>query len=183
MRVPSEPTDEVVVTTGEMERFCATAWPRLVNAMTYYCGDVYVAEELVQEALLRACRRWGTVSALQSPEGWAFRVTLNLANSVWRRKQAEHRARERHGGDDAAYRDPDIAERDAVHHALGKLSAKQREVVVLRYFLDLPFDRVAELTASSPGAVRTSASRAISQLRRTLNVTTDYDREDVRHVP
>lgn len=170
------------MTHGEMERFCAAAWPRLVNAMTYYCGDVHVAEELVQEALLRACRQWSKVSALQSPEGWAFRVAVNLANSAWRRKRAESRARERYGKDDTVHRDPDVAERDAVRRALRKLSPRQREVVVLRYYLDLPFERVAELTGSSPGAVRTSASRAISELRKTINVTADPDSEDVRHV-
>lgn len=77
-------TGRMVVTDTQyaQERFCAAAWPRLVAAMSHYCGDVHVAEELVQEALVRACRRWAHVSKLSSPEGWTYRVAVNLANSA-----------------------------------------------------------------------------------------------------
>ena len=90
---------------SDKERFCAAAWPRLVAAVSYHCGDVHVAEELVQEALVRACRRWSRVSGMASPEGWAYRVAVNLATSRWRRQQAERR-------------DPVIA--DQVRDALGQ---------------------------------------------------------------
>ena len=83
----------------EFDRFCVDAWPRLVAALTLYCGDVHVAEEIAQEALLRAYRRWPTVAAFESPGGWAYRVGINLANSLLRRKQAESRARRRLAND------------------------------------------------------------------------------------
>lgn len=174
---------EAMGTTDEVERFCAATWPRLVDAMTHYCGDVHLAEELVQEALLRACQRWSYVSQLHSPEGWTFRVAANLANSAWRRRRAEQRARQRHDARETVHRDPDSADRVALRRALDELSARQREVVVLRFFLDLPFERIAELTGLSSGGARASAHRAVARLRRSLDVTTDLDQEDARHAP
>ena len=107
----------------DQERFCAAAWPRLVGAMAHYCGDVHVAEELVQEALLRACRRWSEVSRLASPEGWTYRVAINLANTRWRRSRAERRARQRHGAPETITAPVDVGTTLLVRSALRELPA------------------------------------------------------------
>lgn len=167
-----EGRDHVTGEDRERDRFCEAAWPRLVDALTHYCGDVHLAEELVQEALIRAWDRWPQVATMRSPEAWTFRVAVNLANSRFRRRRAEQRARVRHGGDAAVHHDPDGAERQAVRAAMAGLSDRHREVVVLRYVLDLPADEVARLLGSTPGAVRTAAHRAVAELRRSLDVTT-----------
>lgn len=65
---------------AEMEAFCADAFPRLVGALALHTGDLHLAEELAQEALLRACRKWSHVGRLESPGGWAYRVGVNLAS-------------------------------------------------------------------------------------------------------
>lgn len=162
----------------ERDRFCVAMWPRLVDAVTHYCGDRHLAEELAQEAVVRAYQRWPEVSQMRSPDGWTFRVAVNLANSTFRRRRAERRANLRHGGDAEVHHDPDGSERVAVREAMSRLSERQREVVVLRYVLDLPADRVAELTGSTPGAVRTTAHRAVAELRRAIDVTVDDDHDD-----
>ncbi|GGI04965.1 hypothetical protein GCM10011354_11720 [Egicoccus halophilus] len=158
------------------ERFCAAAWPRLVGAMAHYCGDVHVAEELVQEALLRACRRWSHVSTLESPEGWTYRVAVNLANSAWRRRRAQRRARERHGPSGTVV-DPDPVEDQLwVRSALRELSVEQREAVILRYLLDLSAEQAADVLGTTPGAVRARTHRAVERLRSQLrpsSVTTE----------
>ena len=64
---------------GECERFCAQVSPRLVGSLTLYCGDRLLAEEIAQEALVRAFERWGRVGAMASPEAWAYRTAFNLA--------------------------------------------------------------------------------------------------------
>ena len=76
---------------ADASAFCAAEWPQLVRALSLYVGDPYVAEELAQEALLRACRQWATVSQLDSPGGWTWRVATNLANSHFRRARAARR--------------------------------------------------------------------------------------------
>ncbi len=155
---------------SEQERFCASAWPTLVAALAHHCGDVHLAEELVQEALVRACRRWSRVSTLQSPQGWTYRIAVNLANSTFRRRRAERRALERHGPATDTRSDPDTADHLAVREALAQLTAAQREAVILRYFLDLSTDQAAELMGSTPDAVRALTHRAVVALRAQLDV-------------
>lgn len=151
----------------EFDRFCVDAWPRLVAALTLYCGDVHVAEEIAQEALLRAYQRWPTVAALESPGGWAYRVGINLANSLVRRKQAESRARRRLAND----RPPTLAapETDmSVRQALATLPARTRAAVVLRYYVGFDAVETAAVLGSTPGAVRALTHRALRQLREQL---------------
>lgn len=156
----------------EKERFCASAWPKLVGALTHYCGgDVHLAEELVQEALVRACRRWRRVSTLESPVGWTYRVAVNLANSTFRRRRAERRAHDRHGEVDGPSEQVDTADRVAVRQSLGQLTSKQREAVILRYFLDVSVREAAELMDSTPGAVRGLTHGAVVRLREAFDVS------------
>jgi RNA polymerase sigma-70 factor (sigma-E family) len=152
----------------DQERFCVAAWPRLVGAMTHYCGDVHVAEELVQEALLRACRRWSSVSTLASPEGWTYHVAVNLANSAWRRRRAERRARERHGPAEMVVDRVPVEDQLWVHSALRELSSEQREAVILRYVLDLSAEQTAAVLGTTPGAVRARTHRVVERLRSQL---------------
>lgn len=156
------------VQQGELERFCAAAHPRLVAALAHHFGDRWLAEELAQEALERACDRWSSVRRLDSPTGWAFRVGVNLGNSRFRRRAAERRARARHGPEGDRHDDPDVGDRVAVWHALGRLTDRQREVVLLRYFLGLSAAGAAALTGSTEGAVRTLTHRALTTLRTVL---------------
>lgn len=164
-------------TPQAQERFCAAAWPRLVGAISHYCGDVHLAEELVQEALVRACRRWAHVSMLSSPEGWTYRVAVNLANSAWRRKRAEQRARHRHGPPNDVSRPVAVQDQLLVREALQDLTLQQREAVILRHVLELSAEEAAQLLETSPGAVRALTHRAVARLRTTLSVTDQADTE------
>ena len=158
----------VTDTRRAQERFCVAAWPRLVGAMSHYCGDVHVAEELVQEALVRACRRWSKVSVLASPEGWTYRVAVNLANTAWRKQRAERRARQRHGVSTEVRHPVAVEDQLLVREALDALTSRQREVVVLRHVLDLSVEQSAQVLEVSPGAVRALTHRAVAQLRELL---------------
>ncbi len=140
--------------TSDMERFCAAAYPKLVAALAHHFGDATLAEDLAQDALVRACDRWATVSRLESPVGWTYRVGVNLGNSWFRRRAAERRARQRHGPGDETHRDRDVADRLAVAEALQRLTEQQREAVVLRFFLGLSTHETAEVLdgPSGPGS-------------------------------
>lgn len=154
----------------ELERFCAEAYPALVAALTHQFGDRWLAEELAQDALVRTCDHWGRVSGLDSPIGWAFRAGVNLGNSWFRRRSAERRAHQRHGPDQAFHDDPDGVDRLAVSEALQGLTRAQRETLVLRFYLGLAPEEVAELTGSTAGAVRGLTHRAIKTLRNDFGV-------------
>lgn len=156
----------------ELERFCDNAYPRLVAALAHHTGDRWLAEELAQDALIRACARWDRdVSAMQSPLGWTFRVGVNLARSHFRRRLAERRAMARHGAqrpsDTPDPRSEDVVD---VRAALALLPSRQREAVVMRYFLDLSAAEVGDVLGMSPGAVRVLTHRAVAVLRTALDV-------------
>ena len=148
--------------------FCAAEYPRLVGALWLYVGDRAVAEELAQEALLRACQRWERVATLDSPGGWTWHVARNLASSHFRRRAAERRAAARHvrrAEDATAPAEDDGAEVRAVVAALPE---RQKAALVLRYYLDLSVEETARRMRVSPDAVRSLTKRALAELRREL---------------
>lgn len=147
--------------------FCAREHPRLVTALTYRVGDRHVAEELAQEALLRACARWERVGSLDSPGGWTWHVARNLAASHRRRRQAEQRANARHGAPADRHDDPGPGDPELTA-ALRRLPGRQRDAVVLRHVLDLSVDEVAARLGVSADAVRSLTKRGVAALRADL---------------
>lgn len=146
--------------------FCAAQYPRLVGSLTLYLGDRAVAEELAQEALLRAFRRWEHVAQLDAPPAWLWRVAINLANSHFRRRRAEQRASERlRATATSATEDRDHASDLAVRRAVTALPQRQRTALILRYYLDLSVDEAARRMDASPDAVRSLTKRAVAALR------------------
>ena len=146
--------------------FCAEEFPRLAGALSLYLGDRAIAEELAQEALLKACRRWERVSQLESPGGWTWRVARNLAKSHLRRRRAERRARSRlEGAPPVTDDDGDTAAGLAVRSAVADLPERQRTVLVMRYFLDRSVHETSEELGLSQDAVRSHTKRAIAALR------------------
>lgn len=145
--------------------FCAAEYPRLVGALTLYTGDQYLAEELAQEALLRACQRWERVALMESPGGWAWRVALNLAATHFRRRKVARRAREQlRRAAPTSHLDADGADAVAVRRAIAALPDRQKTALVLRYFLDLSVEETAERMDASSDAVRSLTKRAVAVL-------------------
>jgi RNA polymerase sigma-70 factor (sigma-E family) len=125
-------------------------------------GNREDAADIAQEACARACVRWRRLARAGDPTPWVVRVAGNLAIDRWRRRRtvATHPLPVA-----AATTTPD---RIDLHRALERLSARQREVVVLRYFADLPEAAVAEALGCSVGAVKQHASRGLASLRAAL---------------
>lgn len=163
-------TTEFVVATDDtdqaaFEAFCRRERPRLVGALTLYCGDVLLAEEVAQEALLAACRDWSRLQRMRAPGAWAHRVAMNIVNSAIRRRYAERRALRRHGPDRDRYELPDVASAVRVREAVRKLPDDQRAVVVLRFYADLSAAEVGEVMGRTSEAVRALTHRAVVALR------------------
>lgn len=152
---------------AELAAFCEQALPELVGALTHQFGDAGLAQELAQEALIRACDRWPKVRTYASPTGWAFRVGVNLGRSRLRRRAAERRALARATGQDEQD-STSTAESLDLRRAVAALPHQQREAVVLRYFLGLSAGEAAEVVMVSPGTMRTRTSRAVAALRTVL---------------
>jgi RNA polymerase sigma factor (sigma-70 family) len=151
---------------AELEAFFQRERPRLVGALSLYTGDALLAGELADEALTRACERWAEVSRMQAPGAWVHRVGINLANSFFRRRHAERRARHRAaaGSDDVRY-DADAAEAVAIRRAVADCPARQRECIVLRYYVGLSVAEAAARMDTSDSAIKSLTYRAIESLR------------------
>ena len=161
---------------------------RLVGALTLATGRREVAEELAQDALVRAWQRWPEVRTADDPEAWVFRVGFNLAASWGRRQSAEWRAnrRSRAGSPTAdAHLDADAAGILALRSAVAALPARQRAVVVARYYLGYDVAGTAALLGIAPGTVKATTSHAFAKLRVAglLDDRTISDRDEPEEVP
>lgn len=150
---------------ADLISFCTAHHGRIVGLLSLYCGDAAVAEELAQDALARVCRDWRKVRRMDYPEAWASRVAINLANSHFRRRAAEKRARDRLAARPEETTTPDTATALSVRQAVAALSPRQRTALLLHYFCDLPFARVAELMGAPEPTVKSLARRGIARLR------------------
>ena len=158
----------------EFERFAAEASDLLLRTGLLMTGNAKDAEDLAQETLLKVARRWSRVRLMDHPAGYARRVLINLVLH-----DAERRARHRtelHPREEAAETADekaaqalreidDLAE---FRWALTRLPARQRAVLVLRYWADLPVAQVAETLGCTEGTVTSTASRAAARLAEIL---------------
>jgi len=154
-----------VVDGGEEElvRFCGRVQPKLVSTLALYLCDVGVAEELAQEALVRAWERWPQVSGCASPEAWVYRVAFNLSKSVLRRRRLERRHLRRSGPEPGTAA-PEVTDRLAVRDALAALPPRQRAAVVLRYLADFGVEDTALAMRCAPGTVKALTTQALAKL-------------------
>jgi RNA polymerase sigma factor (sigma-70 family) len=150
----------------QLARFCEDEYGRLVGMLSLYCRDRHLAEELAQDTLVRVINKWSSVRGMDCPPAWAYRVAINLANSHVRRRLAERRATRRMSSRSAtAVHDPDTPTAIAVRTAVAALPRRERAVVVLRFFADLPVRQVSHLLGYPEGTVKTLTARALAALR------------------
>jgi RNA polymerase sigma-70 factor (ECF subfamily) len=153
-----------------LREFLHTAYPRLVAAVTLVCGSRHAAEDAVQEGLLRAWERSEKGEEIDSLNAWVTTVSLNLARSGLRRLRSERGARARlrqpPGSDHAV----DTERAVDVSRALLSLPRRQREAVVLRYYLQFDTREVAAALGINEGTVKSTLSRARTALAETLDL-------------
>ncbi|MCM0677418.1 sigma-70 family RNA polymerase sigma factor [Micromonospora phytophila] len=142
------------------EVYAASA-PRLVSQLFAMTGDYAEAQDVVQEAFVRALARPGRFRQVENPEAWLRTVALNTARSRYRRRALFTRLA-RSGRLDPADQhvtglSPDHV---ALVAALQRLSRTARETVVLHHIADLSVSQVAETLGCSVEAVKTRLVRA-----------------------
>ena len=156
---------------GAFEAFYDAECAPLTRLGYVLTGSQGVAEELVQETMLRAYRHWPKVSTYEKPGAWARRVLCNLATSRGRRLGAEARAMVRFGGSRAPAPEP-APESAEVWSALRKLPARQAQAVALFYVEDLSVAEIAELLECPDGTVKALLHRGRKALAQQLGETT-----------
>ncbi len=162
----------------QFEQLVAEATERLRRTAYLMTWDAQEADDLVQVTWTAVARRWPRVSRMDSPIAYARRVLTNAAIDGQARRV--RRRAELALSDVDAQDLPDTAasralatveDQQTLREALAELSIRQRAVLVLRYWDDLPEQEVAELLGCSVGTVKSTASRALAQLRGRLTTT------------
>jgi RNA polymerase sigma factor (sigma-70 family) len=171
------PQDGIVATRSgaSFDDFYRAEMPRLVALARALCGPT-LADDVAQEAMLAAYRKWEHVQDLQYPAGWVRRTCANLAVSQYRRRLVELRAVTRL----ASRPKPMPLEPldDEFWTAVLRLPARQAQSVALRYVYELEIADIAQTLEISEGSVKQHLSRARTRLAQDLHL----NRESVEEV-
>jgi RNA polymerase sigma-70 factor (sigma-E family) len=145
--------------------FVTARSPVLLRTAFLLCRDWALAEDLLQTALARAWTAWRRIEG--NPEPYVRKILANTYAAWWRRRWNGERPTGRLPEPAGPVADPagGVDERDRVWQALGRLPRRQRAVLVLRYFEDLPVAEIADTLGCSVGTVKSQASRALAKLR------------------
>lgn len=132
------------------------------------CGDWYLADDLVQDALAKLFVRWRQIRAKGEVDAYVRRMLVNgyLATHrrAWRREVTTSEL-----PDVVARTESDDGTRDLLLRALAELKPSQRTIVVLRYWDDLSVEQTAVALGCSTGNVKSQAARGLNHLRAALS--------------
>lgn len=139
---------------------------RVVHFAELLTHDRGRAEDLAQHAYSKAYASWGKLAA-GDPEAYVRRCIVNAHTDWWRRRSwIERPSSAVPESVDASDPARELGERDAVLHALAKLTERERAVIALRYYLDMTETQIAAELGLRAGTVKSTASRALSKLRK-----------------
>lgn len=171
MRAITEPRENVPVVRAwqPFEVFYRDELPGVLALCLAVSRRPWVAEELAQEAFLRAYRGWDKVGGYERPDAWVRRVALNLAASWGRRVQAETRALLR-----AELRPANLPSgalpNDEFWEAVRALPRRQAQTLALYYVEDRPVEEIATVLGIEPGTARVHLTRGRRNLATRLGL-------------
>ena len=147
----------------EFDDFFRAQLPRLGKALFLLTGDRTEAEDLAQEAFARTFERWPRVSSMASPDGYLYRVAMNLYRRRFRRRAPWH-------APPPPPEDPAVTatSRAEIHRALHAVTKEQREALVLVEWLGFDTTEAGNLLGIDAGSVRSRLHRAREELRKQL---------------
>jgi RNA polymerase sigma-70 factor (ECF subfamily) len=169
----SDRDDDVTEDRASFEAFFAAEYRSVVALAAVLCGRAPIAEELAQEAFLRAFRRWATIGAYDDPGAWVRRVVANMATSSWRTRVREAKALAR------LWRRSEPVERrpadDEFWVAVRSLPARQAQCLTLHYLEDRAVDDIALVLGIAPATVRVHLHTGRLTLARRLGDAVEED--------
>ncbi|MGH8871368.1 MAG: RNA polymerase sigma factor [Acidimicrobiia bacterium] len=172
----SEGLSEVWI-PGSFELFYREDYASVVALAYALSGNRWVAEDLAQEAFLRAHREWARVGEMESPSGWVRLVALNLARSRLRRLRSEAIAKLRMSPAEATPNLVSDSESDAFWEEVRRLPTRQAQAIALRYIEDLSVTEIAEVLEIAEGTAKALLHQGRGRLRRQLSVKGLLDHE------
>lgn len=159
---------------SDYDEFVIARSDRLLRLAYLLTQDWMKAEDLLQTALVKLWSAWSRVDG-GNVEAYARKIIVTTHVSLWRRRWRLELPMgaipDRPQSADAI---SEVDQRKVMWEAVGRLPARQRAVVVLRYFEDLTEAQVAELLNCSIGTVKSQNARALARLRADSSVTTAY---------
>ena len=142
--------------------------PEALRLAYLLTGDRELAEDLAQEAFVRVARRLTGLRNADSVRWYLRRTVVNLANSHLRRRRVERAHMPALASSVAGVVTTDVVTKQVVRDAIARLSARQRTVVVLRYYQDLTDQQIASVLGCPVGTVKSLLHRAAAILRQHL---------------
>jgi RNA polymerase sigma-70 factor (ECF subfamily) len=149
------------------DSFYQREFPAIRAVVWALTGNVWTAEEIAQDALLRAHRDWHRISEYDEPGAWVRRVAINLTTSRLRRAVREVRALGLLAGrrNDDWHMPESSREFWAVVRSLPR---RQAAVLALHYYEDLPIADIAHVLGMAEGTVKATLHKGRDALRKRL---------------
>lgn len=155
--------------------FYQREFPLMVNIAYAVSGSRMAAEDLAQEAMIAAYRRWDEVGALERPGGWVRRVVLNRAASAYHRRRAEARALLRLAPLRGTPPAPLESGTAAFWNAVRRLPRRQAQAIVLHYLEDSSVAEIAAVMECAENTVKVHLHRGRQALAGRLGLRSDDD--------
>jgi RNA polymerase sigma-70 factor (sigma-E family) len=156
--VPSDSSPTAVRWSDDLVRLYEQHYENLVRLAYLVSGQAAVAEEVVQDAFVKAHRSWDRV---RDPVAYVRTAVINGCRSWGRRQRLELERRPQPP-------QPTLQEPDELWDALARLNGRGRAAIVLRYYADLPDAEIAEILGCRVATVRTTIHRALAVLRKEI---------------
>jgi len=153
---------------ADFSAFVAARSSALMRTAHLLAGDRQHGEDLLQQALTKVYLSWRKIRDPQAAEAYARRTLVTTAVSWHRRRWHGERPAGALPEQLIVDGTPGIDERLRVWNAICALPARQRAVVVLRYYEDLSESEIAAQLGVSTGTIKSQASRALATLRDSL---------------
>jgi RNA polymerase sigma-70 factor (sigma-E family) len=154
--------------------YVAARSPALMRTAYLLTGNRADAEDLLQTALAKTYLAWDRIREREAIDAYVRRVMVNTQTSWWRRRKVDEYVTdavpETRTARDATQ---DLVLHDALWTALAGLPARQRAMVVLRYYEDLSEAETAQVLGVSLGTVKSTTSRALTKLRESAGLRDD----------
>ena len=177
---PGWASHQVYVSHAEpFDSFYVREYPALVALAHVLTGSRTHAEDVAQEALLAAYRRWDEIGDMQWPEAWVRRVCANVATSVVRRRIVESRALLRLRGGLRSDVEPLDEDSSVFWSEVRRLPRRQAQCVALFYMYGCSVAETAQVLGCSPGSVKTHLARGRSTVAAHLDLHDDRGSTDV----
>lgn len=170
MEEPGTGEQPVVRIPRHFDTFYRSEYSSVLGLTYSLSGSRAVAEDLTQEAFLRAHRDWDRVGRYEYPGAWVRRVASNLAMSRFRRLKSEAKAVTRIGGWGTRAEFPPMeAEYEHFWNEVRSLPRRQAQVVALFYLEDLSVAQIASVLDIAEGTVKAQLHKARTTLARRLD--------------